>query len=154
MRLYGRTDAWLAAALLKMARAARRSAPGLQCDDGTDDARLVWGIVPELSRRLGPVRLETAEIDWEIRPLSNLALRHRIGFTLENLSQDPQLEGWGMLRRAAVNGNPVVYAIDRLCPGQPGDPADRLTRHIAEVARRRRRRYAGAWTPELIDPTC
>lgn len=109
LRLYGLADAWLAAALLAAARQAQAAAPHRTPDEGTYDARLIWGIVPELARRLGVVKLTTNEIDWEIRELSDYDLRVRAGHTLKNIGYTI-LPGWRQLTRDIGNGNMVVYA--------------------------------------------
>ena len=148
-RLYGLTNQWLASALLKLARQAQASTPQYRPEDPTYNSRLVWGIVPELARRLGTVKLVLGEIDWEIRELSNYDLRLRIGITLANVGTEAHLPGWKMLSKEAVNGNPVVFGIDRLCPGNVTDLDDRLVRRAQEVARYRGVKYSGVWTPEF-----
>ena len=77
LRLYGLGNAWLAAVLLAAAREAQSAAPQLAPGECTYNARLIWGIVPEVARRLGVVRLTTNEIDWESRELSDYELRVR-----------------------------------------------------------------------------
>ncbi|PNG50151.1 MULTISPECIES: hypothetical protein [unclassified Variovorax] len=146
-RLYRLTNQWLASALLKLAREARKSTT-LRPDDCTYDSSLVWGVVPELARRLGRVKLEVAEIDWEVRDLTNYELRCRIGATLGNVAERSSA-AWLLLTRTPVNGNPVAYGADRLQPGVVGDRQDRLTCAIAEVARCRGVAYSGVWSPAL-----
>lgn len=92
LRLYGLGNAWLAAALLAAAREAQATTPNLKPGDCTYGARLIWGIVPELARRLGVVKLTTNEIDWEIRPLSDYGLRLRAGHALKT-SAPPTSQG-------------------------------------------------------------
>jgi hypothetical protein len=146
-RMYRLTNQWLATALLKLAREARKGTV-LQPDDCTYDARLVWGLVPELARRLGRVKLEVAEIDWEIRELTDYQLRCRIGATLGNVAERGTF-AWALLTRTPVNGNPVAFGADRLKPGVLGDRHDRLTCAIAEVAAYRGVHYGGTWSPAL-----
>lgn len=148
LRLYGLGNAWLAAALLAADREAQAAAPFWAPGDLTYDARLIWGIVPELARRLGVVKLTTNEIDWEIRELSDYDLRVRAGYTLKNIGYST-LPGWRQLTRDIGNGNMVLYAVDRLCPGRMGDRDDPIVRNLTELASCRRRPYDGAWTPEL-----
>lgn len=148
LRLYGLGNVWLAAALLAAARQAQAAAPDRAPDECTYDARLIWGIVPELARRLGIVKLTTNEIDWEIRELSDYELRVRAGYTLKNIG-DSTLPGWRMLTREIGNGNMVVYALDRLCPGRLGDREDPIVRNLTELAACRRRPYDGVWTPDI-----
>jgi hypothetical protein len=147
-RLYGLTNTWLAAALLRLARDAQKISPEYKPDDNTYNARLIYGIVPELCRRLGPVRLETREIDWEIRELNNYELRERAGYCLMNV-RDTDLPGWVMLTRETANGNPVVYAMDRICPGIIGDRDDPVVKRLTELAAYRKKPYNGVWTQEM-----
>lgn len=144
-RLYGLGNAWLAAALLAAAREAQAASPERKPGECTYDARLIWGIVPELARRLGVVKLTTNEIDWEIRELSDYELRVRAGHTLKNISYSTA-PGWRLLTRDIGNGNAVVYAVDRLCPGRMGDRDDPIVRNLTELAACRGRPYAGVWT--------
>lgn len=150
-RLYGLGNAWLAAALLAAAREAQVASPECAPGEYTYDARLIWGIVPELARRLGVVKLTTNEIDWEMRGLSNYQLRVRAGHTLKNISYSTA-PGWRLLTRDIANGNAVVYAVDRLCPGRLGDREDPIVRNLTELAACRGRPYAGVWTPEINLP--
>lgn len=151
LRLYGLGNAWLASALLAAAREAQAAAPQLAPDECTYNARLIWGIVPELARRLGVVKLTTNEIDWEMRELSDYDLRVRAGHALKNIGYTI-LPGWRMLSRDIGNGNMVVYALDRLCPGRLGDRDDPIVRNLSELAACRGRPYDGVWTPALNLP--
>jgi hypothetical protein len=151
LRLYGLGNAWLASALLATARDAQAAAPHRTPDECTYDARLIWGIVPELARRLGVVKLTTNEIDWQIRELSDYELRVRAGHTLKNIGYTI-LPGWRMLSRDIGNGNMVVYALDRLWPGRLGDREDPIVRNLTELAACRGRPYEGVWTPALNLP--
>lgn len=148
LRLYGLGNAWLAAAMLAAAREAQAAAPCWAPGDLTYDARLIWGIVPELARRIGVVKLTTNEIDWEVRELSDYNLRVRAGHTLKNIGHST-LPGWRQLTRDIGNGNMVVYAADRLCPGRMGDRDDPIVGNLTELAACRRRPYDGIWTPAM-----
>jgi hypothetical protein len=150
LRLYRLTDIWLANALLKLAREAQKSSPEYGPNDEHYGARLIYGVVPELARRLGIVKLDTREIDWEVRELNGYELRERAGHCLLN-TRSSDLPGWVMLSREVANGNPVVYAMDRLCPGVLGDRDDPVTRRLTELAAYRKRSYQGIWTPEMSD---
>jgi hypothetical protein len=149
-RLYGLTDTWLANAVLKLVRQAQKAAPALQPEDNTYPARYVYGLVPELVRRLGGVRLDPKEVDWEIRELSDYELRQCTGNCILHLEQW-NLPGWDMLTREVANGNPVTFAMDRLRPGTLGDRQDPVTRRIEEIAGYRKKPYNGVWTLELLD---
>jgi hypothetical protein len=151
LRLYGLGNAWLAAALLAAAREAQAAAPHRAPDECTYDARLIWGIVPELARRLGVVKLTTNEIDWEIRELSDYQLRLRAGYTLKNVGHT-MLPGWRLLTRDIANGNIVLFGVDRLCPGRMDDRDDPIVRNLSELARCRQRPYEGVWTPAMSLP--
>lgn len=148
-RLYGLTNQWLAAALLRLARDARKST-SMRPDDCTYDATLVWGIVPELARRLGAVKLEVAEINWEVRTASNYELRQRAGYAISNAAERSSF-AWQMLTRLPVHGNPVVFGVDRLCPGVPGDLEDPIARQLTEVSRVRGKPYSGICAAELFN---
>lgn len=151
LRLYSLTNQWLATALLRLARDARRLTM-LRPEDGTYDSALVWGVVPELTRRLGLVKLEVAEIDWEIRELTDYELRQRIGHTLANASRRLSAP-WDILTLAPAHGNPVAVGVDRLCPGRMSDREDPLTRGLTEISRIRHVAYEGVWTPEAFLPS-
>lgn len=150
-RLYSLNDAWLAAALLKLARLAQAAMPERRPDECTYDARLIWGIVPEIARRLGTIRMTTDEIDWEIRELSDYELRIRTGYTLVNIGYR-LVPGWDLLSREPANGCPVVFAIDRLCPGRLDDREDPIVRRLAEMARVRGTVFNGVWTEAICLP--
>ena len=147
LRLYKLTDPWLGVQLLKLTRTARSYAPNCRSDGLTYESGLVWSIVPELARRLAPhVRLLLPEIDWEVRALSHEELRIRIGHTLANVGRS-ELPGWDLLTAEAPNGNPVMFGIDRLCPGNLANPEDRLSVWLAAIAKTRDASYRGVWTP-------
>ena len=148
-RLYGLTDEWLAHALLKLARKAQSLTPRHTPENPTYNSDLIWGLVPELARRLGTVRLTTREIDWEIRDLTDYELRGCVGHTLANIGCST-LPGWDMLTRVPANGNPVVFAVDRLCPGNLADCDDKLTQRLHRLAKSRGTVYGGVWTPEMM----
>ncbi|MGX9221873.1 hypothetical protein ACWV27_26270 (plasmid) [Massilia varians] len=151
LRLYGLANPWLASALLGAARQAQASSPHLKPDECTYEARLIWGIVPELARRLGVVKLTTDEIDWHVRDLSDYDLRLRAGYTLRNIAYSTQ-PGWRELSRDIGNGNMVIYAVDRLCPGRLDDRDDPIVRNLVELAACRERPYNGVWTPAMNLP--
>jgi hypothetical protein len=150
-RLHELTDQWLAAALLKHARKAQIDLPMLSNYEKTYDSRLIWSLIPELCRRLGTVRIHPAEYDHEIRILTNYKLRIRIGHTLANVGR-ARSEPWRLLTREAANGNPVVSAIDRLCPGTMGDRDDPLVLRLTEVAHSRGTIFKGVWTKDILIP--
>ena len=153
LRLYGLTDRWLAHELMRLCRRARQERSDVRPRSQTYDTVLLWGLIPELARRLGYTRTTqemTQEIDWEGRDVSNYVLRLRTGHTLVNVSPYAGGQAWRLLTREAVNGNPLVYAVDRLHPGRLDDDHDPLARNIREVARYRGTEYAGVWTPSVL----
>lgn len=150
-RLYALTDTWLAHAILALARQAQGNAPEHAIENGdTYNSRLIWGIVPELARRLGPVKLTTQEIDWEIRALNDHELRIRTGHTIGNIAFCVR-PGWRMLTREPIHGNPLVMAVDRLAPGRLDDRDDPIMRRLVEIARNRGAPFDGIWMPAVDD---
>jgi hypothetical protein len=151
-RLYQLTDEWLAHALLKLARMAQRSTPEHTPDANIYQSRLIYGIIPKICRRLGTVQLTLSEIDWVIREKTDYQLRLHTGYCLQNIG-DSSLRGWDLLTHEPANGNPVVYAIDRVCPGILGDKEDTLVSRLSEIARHRKVTYEGVYTPAILHYT-
>ena len=150
-RLYSLTDTWLASAILVIARKGQASTPEHRPDDcPTYNSRLIWGIVPEIARRLGVIKMTTNEIDWEIRELSDYALRVRTGYTLANIGYST-LPGWDQLGRDVIHGNAIAFAVDRICPGRIGDRDDPITKRLEEIAACRGSVFTGVWTPEIAN---
>jgi len=147
-RLFGLTDDWLANALLKLAREAQATSTSLRPDTPTYNARLIYGIVPEVARRLGAVNLNQREIDYEIRALSDYGLRVRAGHCIGNIA-DSNEPGWALLTRDVGFGNPVAFALDRILPGRPGDRDDPINRRVQELAETKRLAYTGSWFPDV-----
>ncbi|MDO9179322.1 MAG: hypothetical protein Q7U16_13545 [Agitococcus sp.] len=113
-------------------------------------ACLIYEVIPEISRRLGVLGpLPLKQGDEILRAKTAYQLRLLTGNCLHNIS-DFHLPGWDLLTHDPVNGNPVVYAIDRLCPGVLGDKEDILVTRMTEVARYRNVAYNGAWTPAIL----
>jgi hypothetical protein len=148
-RLYQLSAPWLSRELLKLTRQAQRISPQYGKDTApTYHSVFIYGIVPEVARRLSPLQLTSDEIDWALRGLSHYELRIRAGYCLQHIPES-RLPGWNMLVREACSGNPVVYAMDRLCPGTLGDSEDLVTQHMAEVSRFRGNTYDGIWSPRV-----
>ena len=150
LRLYGLTNQWLGHALLKLARQAQQSRPDLAPPSNCYESVFIYGVIPELCRRLTGVKLKLPEIDWVIREKSNYDLRLLIGYCLQNIAES-RLPGWDLISLEAINGNAVVFAIDRLCPGVIGDKADPLVKGISEIAQIRNTPYDGIWRPTLMN---
>ncbi len=150
LRLFGLADRWLAAELMKLARQARSERPDVSRSHPSYDATLLYYLPTELARRLGETRLDVNDIDWELRELSGYALRQRTGYTLANVAAWAGGPAYARLAAEPCNGNPLVYAVDRLCPGRIGDTEDPLTRRLAEVAAVRGVPYDGSWTQVFV----
>ncbi|MDO8416546.1 MAG: hypothetical protein Q7S87_10095 [Agitococcus sp.] len=148
-RLYTLTNEWLAHALLKLARMAQKATPEHTPDAYVYNSRLIYGVLPEISRRLGTVNLHLAEIDWEMQEKSDYELRLQAGYCLQNIG-DSRLPGWNLLTSEPANGNPVVFAIDRLCAGVLGDKEDVLVTRMTEIAHHRNVHYTGVWAPSIL----
>lgn len=148
LRLYHLGDAWLARELLALAREAQKATPQHRPEAPTYNSVLIYGIIPEIARRLGVVKLALSELNWEVRPKSDYELRVHAGHCLKNIGYST-LPGWNMLTRDVCHGNPVLYAVDRLCPGAAGDKEDPSCRLLAEVAAARKKSFSGVWTPEF-----
>lgn len=82
---------------------------------------------------------------------SNYEFRITIGYYLKNLPFTTASMGMELLTREACNGNLVVLGIDRLCPGVLGDTKDPLTMELTSIARTRRTKFEGTWTPEILN---
>ena len=150
LRLYRLANRWLAEELLKLARNMQRvvRAQGWHPTDPVYESKFAWGIIPEVAYRLGATRFGSEErLDFELRKMDNAALRERAGFCLLNLSLRD--ETYALLTREAANGNPLVYAIDRLSPATADDP---IGRRLREIAQYRGTSFSGIWTPEIMLP--
>lgn len=151
-RLFGLTDRWLGEALISLARSARAEVPQLRPDNFIYDDTFVWHVVPEIAHRLGVTQFQAFEReDYEIRRYSNQELRERAGYCLGNISSSCYYAkpGWSLLLHESANGNPVVFAVDRLAGGDIKDP-DVITRRLVEIAGYRGVEYAGRWTPSMM----
>ncbi|WP_222946043.1 hypothetical protein [Paraburkholderia sp. UCT31] len=146
-RLYGLDAPLLANRLLQLARSARRSEPEWAPEDRAYESRLIFGVVPELARRLGGMTMRLHAFDRPTRTLSDSALRMRAGDCLSNI-RHRRAEGWVLLTRDIEDGNPVGIAADRLVAGRVGDSDDAFIRRLDGVARVRGIEYEGVWTPE------
>lgn len=150
LRLYGLSDRWLARELIRMARVLRVMRPEFGPHDCVYDASVFWQIVPEIGFRLGERQFEQNErSNPEVRRLSNMALRIVAGISWRNCgayAYRGTSEG-RMFFREAVNGSPIVYALDRLALP---DESDVIARHILEVSRYRNVQSTGIWTPAML----
>lgn len=147
-RLYQLTDPWLSRELLKLCRQAQKTVPPRASSSLDYTSAFLYGIVPEIARRLSPVKLNQNEINWDLRGLSNYELRIRTGHCLQNIDESG-LPGWVMLSRDVSNGNCVLFALDRLSPGDITDKNDPLIRRIKETSLLRGKSFDGVWSPRL-----
>lgn len=150
LRLYRLPDRWLARELIKIARAMRATTARFGPYDAVYDSTLLWHIVPEIAYRLGERQfLQDERATHEVRDLTNAGLRMVAGISWKNSSaflyrnSDPGR----MFFREPCNGNPVVYALDRLATP---DEKDVLAKGILEVSRHRNVQSSGIWTPAML----
>lgn len=151
-RLFGLADRWLGEALISLARSARAEAPQLRRDKFIYDDTFVWHVVPEIAHRLGVTQFQAGEReDFEIRRYSNREIRELAGYCLGNISSSSYYAkpGWSLLLHESANGNPVVFAVDRLARGDTKNP-DVITRRLVEIAGHRGVEYNGRWTPSMM----
>src|SRR3546814_11383002 len=84
-RLYGLSDRWLGAALLKLARETRAEFPELAVNPHglSYDANFVWHVVPEVAKRLGARNLRPPEgTSPHLPSMTTAALRFACGALL------------------------------------------------------------------------
>lgn len=135
VRLCGLDSPWLARALLRMVRALRVTQNTLMTEE-TKWQRLYWQLIPELAWRLGhPVVRIGERSDFMIPTLSDQALRD---LTIETwrvcvASKDCPTEH--LFFRDEIAGNPLIIALDRLCP--PPHDDDPLAKTLRRTATRR-----------------
>lgn len=160
-RLYGLPDRWLAEELLRLARACRQRYPEKLADPFgiTYDPNFVWHLVPEIAKRLGATRILPNEAR-RYAGLSPSDLRQCIGVYLQNsvidnwdnnrmTAEKPSPEE--LLLHQVQNGNPVAFAMDRICAAPPkGEDRDDLTaRLVREISRVRGLDETPHWSPAL-----
>lgn len=128
VRLSGLPDRWLAAYLLKAARHIRSLDTSLQTPwvpSTGYESLLLWEVIPSLCHRLGaPIRAPECR-DLRVRALSPAELRKLTASTLRNVDQHfgpgRSCEEWRILTRHPTNGNPIVFALDRVAPAVEAD---------------------------------
>ena len=147
-RLYALPNRWLAAEILRLARAAQKDlrAEGFSPGDCVYDAAFAWNVLPELAKRLGATQFNQDErLDRSICGLSDSAFRFHAGYFIFNSSTNAIRNS--ILSREVANGNPVVFALDRVAVPEQGDPIAVRLREIAHV---RSVPFAGTWSPEFM----
>ena len=152
VRLWSLPDRFLAAALLRMSRAAADADPDMLGHGGwgTYEHRLVWQVVPEVAFRLGETSFRTNERPPAIRRVDDEILRVWAGACIQNATaQRPEAgAGWRLLTREPANGNPLLIALDRVFPPDRYSE-DYGARMVREAAGYRGFEDATAWRPEM-----
>lgn len=153
-RLYALDRRWLAEAIYDLGRRARMET-GYRIADRHYGSALLWLVIPELSFRLGR-RTERLpdEYDREIRTMSGVALREYVHYGIANTPDRSDAEraepsALTMILHSPANGNPLVFAMDRICPGNVAHP-DAMTQSLMRIAHTRGTRYDGIWTPDIL----
>ncbi len=147
-RLYNLPDRWLAAEILKLARAAQKEllAEGFLPGDCVYDASFAWQVLPEIAKRLGATKFNQDErSDRSICVLSDSAFRFHAGYFIINSGTKAIRNS--ILSHEPANGNPVVFALDRIAFPQEGDP---IAIRLEEIARIRSVPFTGMWAPDFL----
>lgn len=174
-RLYLLSDTALAIELLTMARTVRSAHPeDLSRDRYCYDTHLVWDLVPEIARRLGIEKTEFLPGEWqdnEFPQLENPKLRNVVALYIANINSyrfhekdSTSVDPWKILTQAPIDGNPLAFAMERICPVDTVDEsvqADELAKRISEVQKYRGNDGVRVWQPdwerhpdELKRPLC
>lgn len=155
-RMWGLPDRFLAADLLRKARAARDLYPEhfARGEYDTYSTSLVWDVVPEVAYRMGATDVRRDERRADVRACDVDELREWLGNCLnwaplireahDAAGADP----WLMLARSPQQGNPVLFALDRICAPDM-DSKDRGARLVREISRVRGFEETSAWHPGL-----
>lgn len=155
-RLYLMNNADLAQELMNLARTVRLKHP-----EAFDAARLtlaplvVWQIVPELAFRLGHRDFLAGERENGLEAMAAPEFRSSSGYIIVSLDpdqfmdQENSLHPWQLLARRPANGNPIVFALDRVAPATPAEETtDPILRGILELNGRRGYPGHSRWLPD------
>lgn len=145
---FSMTDVDLAQRLLVLAKEAREERPDLDMELRSYDTVLLSVVLPELATRLGLTVASAREERY--RSMDARAFRHVVGIILRNSSRYAGDYAWKFIVNEAINGNPIVIALDRICPGDLMDRDDMLTHEIANIAHMRGKPFNGVWTPAML----
>lgn len=148
LNCYALSNTALAQRLLDLSKEARAESPDLDLTVMTYDSAMFVCMIPELARRLGLVVPGAAES--ELVKLSAAEFREYVGVFLRNISRYHRGYAWQYLTNEAINGNPVVMAIDRICPGDVESKTDYLVVSMKSVAASRGKPFNGVWTPAVL----
>jgi hypothetical protein len=161
MRMWCLPDRFLAEDLLRKVRWVREAYPTYFHREpgamGTYTTSFVWELVPEIAYRLGARSFSPQErTRSDVRAADGIRLRHWLGHSLNGMPEiaetwdysEAGANPWHVLTRECQNGNPVVFALDRIAP--PLDDSDDLSaRLLREVSWHRGFEPISAWSPEL-----
>lgn len=154
MRLYALATPDLALELAALLAAARGERLDMTPKHLVYDSNFLWAVVPEVIRRLGLLEptagFRVTALNMGLQKLKPVEFRRMVGLYLRNVSWNHWGVAWRLLSNEPCNGNPVVYALDRLCPGSLADDTDWIARGIKEVANARGTPYTGVWTPAVL----
>lgn len=146
-RLYALATPGLAAELQLLLTAARAERPEMTPQRQVYDSNFLWSILPELIHRIGgPAPSDSTGHEG----LTAREFRALAGLYLRNVCRYEGGFAWAMLTNEPCNGNPTVFALDRLCPGSVDDANDAIARGIKEIASVRGTPYSGVWTPAVM----
>lgn len=125
-RLFWLSDRWLAEVLVRVARGCRDALPPEVAGRGsvTFESRMLWGVMPDLARRLGARTLLSGEGAWSGSTLPpGDELRDEVGLAGASLARCPAIAAppldWWVVARAPERGSLVGIALDRIAPPSP-----------------------------------
>jgi hypothetical protein len=166
-RIYRLTDRFLGRHLLKLARQAQQENPQYL---GTPDhltyaPTFIWEVVAEIAKRLGEAPNRNEARDRRVQTATPRQLRELAGTFLKNsdLAYGLEHRGWDkenpekvfaikLFMREPVHGNPVAFALDRICEPAPAhdDRRDYIARSIREAGRYVDGVQVDRWSPEAV----
>lgn len=159
VRLHALPDLWLAAALLRLARDARRALGDRAANPLRDDpiTDFLWQIVPEVARRLGAAKalLANESSRMGLRECNPDDLRRAVGSCLSggagSLSRETTPLSAMLLWRDPGHGSPCVIGLDRIAPPPPPHPLsdDWVAARVAAAARAAGHDQTTSWEPGL-----
>jgi hypothetical protein len=160
IRMWRLNDRFLAADLMRKVRDARsRYRAVLDIDPrgySTYETTFAWDVVPEIAARLGETAFQPNERKAEVRACTDVELREWLGLSLKHMGmireawndKDALPNPWLILTYSIPNGNPVLFAMDRICPPTL-ESQDWGAKHVREIARHRGFGDVSEWSPML-----
>lgn len=158
-RLFALPDRELGEALLNLARDARADQRDLMARHGEHegnvyDTTTFWHLVPEIAKRLGAEVTPPEATNPDINSCDGPSLRqcayHMYANTLSRTSEGKRTFALNVLLNDAANGNPIAFALDRICP-PTDDPEDRFATYSREINGNRGLGPVPYWSPALQD---